>query len=64
VNSKSGEASSSDVHELYEFLLFLLDMMSKVVWIVTLINLVVFLYALTLMIKDLRGQELGQVQSS
>jgi len=35
-----------------------------VVWIVTLINLIVFLYALTLMIKDLQGQELGQVQSS
>ena len=34
------------------------------VWIVTLINLIVFLYALTLMIKDLRGQELGRVQSS
>jgi Gpi18-like mannosyltransferase len=35
-----------------------------VVWIVTLINLVAFLYALMLMIGDLRGQELGKVQSS
>jgi dolichyl-phosphate-mannose-protein mannosyltransferase len=35
-----------------------------VVWIVTLINLAAFLYALMLMIGDLRGQELGQVQSS
>jgi Gpi18-like mannosyltransferase len=35
-----------------------------VVWIVTLINLVAFLYALMLMTGDLRGQELGQVQSS
>jgi Gpi18-like mannosyltransferase len=35
-----------------------------VVWIVTLINLAAFLYALVLMIGDLRGQELGQVQSS
>jgi hypothetical protein len=37
-------------------------MMLKLVWNVTLINLIAFLYALTLIIKDLRGQELGQVQ--
>jgi Gpi18-like mannosyltransferase len=35
-----------------------------VVLVVTLINLVAFLYALMLMIGDLRGQKLGQVQSS
>jgi hypothetical protein len=34
------------------------------VWIVTLINLMGFLYALTLRSKDLRGQELGRVQFS
>jgi hypothetical protein len=35
-----------------------------VVLVVTLINLVAFLYALMLMMWDLRGQNLGQVQSS
>jgi dolichyl-phosphate-mannose-protein mannosyltransferase len=35
-----------------------------VVWIVTLINLIVFLYALTLMRKDLQGKELSEVRSS
>jgi hypothetical protein len=35
-----------------------------VVWIVTLINLVAFLYALMLMVGDLRGQKLGKIQPS